>query len=613
MNEPDLKQAFDLAFAMHGQGRLAEAETLYRGILSHQRRHADATHLLGALCHQTGRAREAVTLMRRAADLAPKHAAVQSNLGMTLQSLGRGAEAEAAYRKALDLQPRFPEALTNLGGLLNDLGRPGEARPLLEKALKLAPKSAMAAMNLGNVLRAGSDPRAALVMHRRAARLMPASEQAQLNLATTLMDLEQLDAARLALRRAALAAPALVEAWNNIGYLALNVPDFAAAEHAFRRAVALAPTYAAPRSGLAECAYLQDRVDEAIGLSERALALSPKDPQIRMRHALRLLAGGRIEAGRDAWEARLEKPDAIQRVGVPPRWRGEPLDGRRIVICAEEGVGDEVLYAECFNDLIGRAGHVFIECDPRIATLFARSFPAATVRPYQRSGGRFKPVQGYDWLPADPPVNYSIDAGSLPRLLRPTLADYGAGGAFLKPDPVRVTALRTRLDGLGPGLKVGFSWRSRLLTSFRNINYARLEDWRDVLADPEWQIVSMQYGDGWQAEIARARRDRGARIHVFDDLDLTDDFEAIAALAAAVDLLVCPSSTLGWLGGAVGTPTWVTHIRPLYVRLGTGGFPGFGSVVSFDKAVPEPWDGVVDRVHDALRRYTAAMPGDARR
>ncbi|UUX51435.1 tetratricopeptide repeat protein [Nisaea acidiphila] len=603
MQHSDIPAALNAALTHHQQGHLREAAALYQAILQIAPQHADTLHLFGVLMHQSGQDGTAKHLIGTAIEIDPKRVEYHGNLGRVLHSAGETADAEKAYRDALALDPEFVDGLSNLGGLLLEKSEVEDALALLHKAVELAPEHGNAVMNLGNALRADGAMAAAEAAHQRAAALLPDSERAHLNLATTLLDLNKLEAADRALKRSLLLAPALVESLNNLAYLQINFPDFVTARRWFERAIAVEPLYAAPRSGIAECAYYQLDMETCLEHSRIAVELAPHDPQIRSRHALRLLATGRLGEGWDEREWRLKRADRVRRIGLPPLWEGEDLKGRRILVCAEEGVGDEILYAGLVSELLADGASVVLECDERLVPVFRRSFPSVLVHPYARAGDRFKPVQHYEWLPKDSPVDFAIDGGSLPKFLRRTLADFDRQQPYLSPDPVRTARLAERLAALPQGPRVGFAWRSKNTGAYRNIHYTELPAWRRMLTDPDLQIISMQYGRGWQAEIDNARATFGARITVLDDLDLTDDFDDILALASAVDVAVCPSSTLGWVGGALGKPTFVFHPVPLFVRYGTDGFPGFPSMRSFPKTVDGPWSGPVDAIHAALRAF----------
>ena len=607
MTAPDLQQGLQTALQLHQQGRIDEAIKIYEAIIGIDPGHADALHLLGVARHQTGESEVGVGLIRKAISRSRKRPEFHSNLGQALEAVGRPTEAETAYRRALALDREMTDALSNLGALLLGRGRTADAIRALSKVIRLDPNHGMARMNLGNAKRAIGAPGEAMELHREAARLMPLSEKAWVNLATSLMDLQKLDDAELALKRSLVLSPALIESLNNLGFLYINQPDYRRAEQCFGAALAAEPRYAAPHAGLAEVNFLQDRAEAALEHSARALALTPGDPQIRTRRAIQLLTAGRIDEGWALREARLEARDAIEHRRRPPRWDGAPLAGRGLLVTAEEGIGDEILFASCVPDVIKASSRCVLECDPRLLGVFRRSFPTALVEPVRRTGDRFKPVQSYDWLRKNPPVDLAIESGSLFRHFRPDLASYGNAGPYLTADPARVTYWRERLATLGPGLKIGFSWRSKELSRFRNSHYTTLDDWAELFQVPDTGFVSMQYGNGWAEEIAAAHDRFGREITVFEDADLSDDFETIFALSAALDLIICPSSTVSWVGGALGVPTWVVHLRPNFTRLGTDGFPGFPSMRSFSKTVLEPWSvcfqpvktALIDRLGDA--------------
>jgi tetratricopeptide (TPR) repeat protein len=599
MSFPQTQSLMQAALAHHQQGHLAEAAALYQKILQQNPKEPDGLHLFGVLMHQGGQHEAGRRLVEAAIEIAPGRPEFLSNLGQILKALGKPEDAETAYRKALAKEPGFVDALANLGALLQERGAVAEALVLLRSAIEKAPQHANAHMNLGNALRQDGLVEEAEAAHRTAVRLAPLSPETHANLATTLMDQDALDEADKALKRALLLAPALAEAANSTGFLQFNRLDYDAARRWFNRAILLAPGYAAPETGLAELAYFSGDIETSLKHSEAALRLAPDEPQIHLRHAIRLLAAGRLEEGWREREWRHKAPDRVRRLGLPPNWQGEPLAGKRLLICAEEGVGDEILYASIYHDVMAAGAELVVECDARLLPVLRRAFPEALVHPYARAGDGFRPVQKYDWLPKDHPVDYAIDAGSLALHFRRTLGDF-AGEPYLKADPERVRTVRETMGRKGDGLKVALAWRSRNRTAFRDIHYTALSDWLPVLREPGIDVFSIQYGDGWEEEIEALSKETGFGPHILPDLDLTDDFDDILAIVSAADILICPSSALGWVGGALGKPTWLFHPVPLFVQYGTDHFPGFPSIRSFPKAVDASWQRTIDAVRVAL-------------
>jgi predicted O-linked N-acetylglucosamine transferase (SPINDLY family) len=176
---------------LHQQGRLAEAEGIYRQVLSIQPDHPDALHLLGILASQQGRRDEAVELIGRAVALKPLVSGYHGNLGNALAEAGRGDDAVAAFGKAISLDPTNFQAAYSLGTTLESLGRIDEAIAAFQQALALKPDSAEAHNNLGIALRNAGRLDEAFAALIEAQRIFPSSANVQTNLAMVHMDCAQ--------------------------------------------------------------------------------------------------------------------------------------------------------------------------------------------------------------------------------------------------------------------------------------------------------------------------------------------------------------------------------------------------------------------------------------
>ncbi|MEP6146805.1 MAG: tetratricopeptide repeat protein [Nisaea sp.] len=573
MTGDDTQVMLHQALQKHQAGDLTGAAPLYQQVLKASPQHPDALNLLGFLLHQAGKSAEGLKLVDAAIAIAPQQASFRSNRARILHHLGKHENADAAFRMALTLDPSDPIAVQDLAAARRANGRVVAAAPLFRHLLSLSP----------------ADPAALLAE------------------ATSRIDLGHHDAARTLLRKCLVTAPALIEATNSYAFLGITALTFDEARRWFRRTITAQPRYAAPYSGLAELYYLEGDINACLNASEQAIALAPNDPQIQVRHSMRLLTAGHIKDGWRNFEWRLKRSDAVRRPGLPPRWQGEPLAGKRMLVCAEEGVGDEILYASMIPDLLSANASVVIECAPRLLEVFQRSFPDCVVHAYTRSGDRFRPAHDYNWLPQDPPVNFAIAGGSLPALLRPDIASYEHQRPYISASPERVRDMEQKLAALPPGPRIGFAWRSKDVNPFRDLHYTRLQDWQSLLTEPGLQLVSMQYGSGWEREISDARQEFGARLHVLEGVDMTNDFEDIFALAASVDCLICPSSTLAWVGGSLGKPVWKFGIDPIFFRLGTERFPGFPSLKGFLKLAGAPWKQVTNAVTAEARALRASL------
>ena len=224
------------------------------------------------------------------------------------------------------------------------------------------------------------------------------------------------------------------------------------------------------------------------------------------------------------------------------------MAGTTLLVHGEQGVGDEVLFASCYGELVARAGHCVLVCDPRLAPLFRRSFPAASVVGYERRK---------DHQPAslERQVDWQVPAGSVPRFFRRRKADFPPRQQFLVADPSQVRSWRERFGGLGTGLRVGISWRAGGQPAEHRRRTTNLADWQPLLSVAGIQWINLQYGEsGAEREWARAAY--GVTIHDWPEGDPLVDLDGFAARLAALDLVISVGNATVHLAGALGVSAW---------------------------------------------------------
>jgi tetratricopeptide (TPR) repeat protein/SAM-dependent methyltransferase len=249
------------AIGHHQAGRLAEAEGLYRQILSLDGRHADSLHLLGVVAYQTGRLELAAEMIGKAIALNDRVPAFHANLGNVLQDLGKLEEAIAHYEQALALKPDFPETLSNLGNALQARGRLDEAIARYRRAIAGRPDFADALHNLGLALFGQGRPQDALACHQRA----------------------------LACR------PGFADALLNLGHALRGTGRQADAVARYEQALAIKPGFPEALSNLGAALNEQGKMVEAIAPIERATNLDPDSAEAHNDLALALIGAGAPE------------------------------------------------------------------------------------------------------------------------------------------------------------------------------------------------------------------------------------------------------------------------------------------------------------------------------
>lgn len=575
----------NLAYALQALGRAGEAEAAARAALRLRSPFPEAANTLGNALNTQGRFDQAADAYREALRIRPDYAEALGNLGAVLRTLNRSGEAEAVLRQALALAPRLADARAALGLALLDLDRNDEGEAVLREALRQRPDHAGALLALAGV--AQRHGQTVEPLYRRYMTLQPSDAEAWNGWGLDQQKRDRVDEAAAAFAKALRLAPSMTEALTNLGSVRRLQGRVAEAAALQRRALDLRPDYAAAHSNLGQA--LQDLGDDRAAENSytRALAFDPKESTARFNRALLRLRHGRLKTG---WEDYADRFTS-GRLGRPrefpmPEWRGEDLSGRRLLLWAEQGLGDELMFGSVLPDLIGRVGSLIIECDPRLAPLFQRSFPSALVR-----APTVRPDDADCHLPF----------GSLPRLLRGRLADFPARSGWLVPDPARLADWRGRLVGLGAGLTVGVAWTSRRITAERRAAYTTLDQWGPLLSLPHLRIVSLQY-DRREDEIAAAERRFGVTIHRWSDLDQTADLEGTAALIAGLDLVVTVASSAGEFAGALGVPVWRLG-GPDWTHLGAATRPWFPSMRSLRPPVGGGLDGAIFQASQDIVRF----------
>jgi tetratricopeptide (TPR) repeat protein len=173
-------------------------------------------------------------------------------------------------------------------------------------------------------------------------------------------------------------------------------------------------------SQAAEAAYRCHDIASARRHMDRAVELEPDNRSLRMARATMLLSLGIWTPGLEDYEFRLRPEPGLKvmRNGLDaPRWQGEDMAARCLLVVAEQGIGDQIRFACDLRDLLPLCGRLIVECEPRLAPLLARSLPQVmiAVSRQQRAGNRH--ILDYGWLADYPRIDAWIEIGSLPLRL----------------------------------------------------------------------------------------------------------------------------------------------------------------------------------------------------
>ncbi len=476
-----------------------------------------------------------------------------------------------------------------------------------ESALSLTENHADIANDLGRLAyRVGMKEVAAkLFAHYRAA--YPDCAQGANNLACALRDMNRYEDAIGVLRPAILANPESAPLWNTLGTILSEQGEPAGALTFFDEALRLDPDFAKARynraNGRLDIGDTAGALEDCEGAMPGAVAAADL-AMMKLARSTMLLCHGRVGEGWDAYEAR-QDPDFVDVTHFMidrPRWTPDsPLAGRHLLMIGEQGLGDEVLFAGIVPDVLealGPDGHLSIAVEKRLISLFARSFPTATIGAHQTYKVDAHTVRGAPFVKDRSTVDLWTPVASPLRRFRRAVEDFGGHPSYLVADPERVAHWKDHLADL-PSLKVGILWKSLKLSGSRLRHFSPFEQWRVVLETPGVSFVNLQYGD-CEAELAEARDVLGLDIRQPEGIDLKEDLDDVAALCGAVDLILGPANATTNIAAACGAPVWLLSTPAAWPRLGTDHYPWYPQVRVFSPPAFNEWAPVMKQLAEAL-------------
>jgi len=538
----------NLAEAYRGLGMFAEGIASYQQAARLQGEALLVHYNLGTLCQQAGRLDEAAAAYQRVIDLQGDHAAAWHALGTLREQQGRLAESRQCYQRAIDAMPLEVLGYLSLGDSYKRQGDLKAAAAAYAQGAAAQPQSADAQFKLGNVRQIEHDWPQAIACYRRAIELNADYAEAWCNLGNALRESGDLTEAISALEHAVDLQPGMAAALSNLGVALQDSARFSEAQQFFQRAIDVDPQRAEFHFNLGTVLKDQGRVREALGHYERALQEQLGYAQAICSRGMALLSLGDFSQGWADYERRVECPQFDTLSFPQPRWRGEPLAGRTLLVHCEQGLGDTLQFIRYVHSARDRAG---------VGTLVVAV--QQILLPLLQQSGFTDLVRKEGPLP---PFDVHIPLMSLPAVLGTTLDTLPRDVPYLLADAARVSAWRQQLqigDAASSGekaLRVGIAWQGR--TNYRGdrLRSIPLTEFAPLAALPGVRLFSLQKGPGSEQLASLA-----GHFHVTDlgsTLDLSDGaFLDTTAVMQNLDLVVTSDTAIAHLAGALGVRVWV--------------------------------------------------------
>ena len=486
----------------------------------------------------------------------------------TLLSSGQYCESEGYFREVIRLLPDHASALNNLGTAIWRQGRVHEAEACYRRALVHDPNDFAILNNLGNILWEQGRLDEAVRWLRAAVALRPDSPVALMNLGVTLSDLGAFDEA--------------------LGFI--------------RESLRLLPDSPESHVNLGNTLARQGNLDDALGCYEHALRLRPDFPVARRYRAYLWLARGDYERGwpEHEWRLKCAKPRVL--AVNSPRWSGDELQGRSILLVGEQGLGDVLQFIRFAPRVKQRGGRVVLACPEPLIRLVSHCLAVDLA---------------VDWNSTLPTCDVHAHLMSLPVILGTTLNSI-PGEPYLSVDAQAVEAWRPLVaqalsegDQCGLGdpnnaarrFTIGIAWQGNRANTLDRWRSFPVTHFAHLARLPGVRLISLQMGDGTEqlADLAGrfhvAELSRGNNGH-----EPRRDFLDTAAVIRQLDLVVAPESAVAHLAGSLGCPVWVplSTVGDWRWMLEREDSPWYPTMRLFRQTKPGDWSTVFQRMAQSL-------------
>lgn len=572
---------------MPPQKQLQSTRAAHLAALKKSPRDAVRLHALALIEAQLGNHAAAREWLDKSLAIRPHNADALCHYGLVLVNLGERALAIAAFDQALALAPDHAEAAYHLALTLDKRGENDRAADAFRRTLEIKPDHVEALNSFGNLLYNQGKMVEAMGCYQRAIDANPAYHRAYSNMGLALVAVGQIDAAEAHYRKALALHPDYPEALNNLGIAYMLRERYDDSLACYDKALALRPDYPEALNNLGNVLKNLGRLPKAQTAYENALRLK-EVADYRHNLGLVLLAQGDFAQGWAAYESRWHTPQlaASRRAFAQPQWRGEPAEGRTLLIHAEQGFGDTLQFCR-YAPLAKAFGfRVVMEVPPALKKLLGS-------------------LSGVDQLIAtgDPLPAFDLHCPmlSLPLAFATTEATIPATIPYLHPDAAAVAQWREKMPPANGKLRIGLVWAgSARMHSPDLIATNRRRSVPVELLEPLLQIPNAQF-----YSLQKIGQPAPASFNLIDLMQDCADFADTAALIMNLDLVISVDTAVVHLAAALGKPVWILNRfdgcwRWLCDRDDS---PWYPTARLFRQTKPGDWISVINNVREALEIF----------
>ena len=281
-----------------------------------------------------------------------------------------------------------------------------------------------------------------------------------------------------------------------------------------------------------------------------------------------------------------------------PLWNGSNLQGKSILVWTEQGIGDEIMFANLLDSLKKISNHIIVECEIRLVAFFQRSFPEIQFVPRENPPNSRL---------LNPNIDYQVPIGSLGQWLRPDEDSFNQNRqSYLTTCTDKSEQIKKRYQSLAAdSILIGISWKSTGAKQKQTLSKSTtLKDWASILSKQGCCFINLQYGD-IEPELEQFQEETSLKIYRDQEIDALQNLDDFAAQVSALDLIVSTSNTTAHIAGSLGKRVWtllpyMPNWRWMLNRNDTLWYP---HMRLFRQNTIGDWRDVFQRVALALEEY----------
>ena len=592
----------DLARFLNSTGCLNQAIQAYQQALQVVPEDLTICKELAFTLYQADRYDEALQVFQHKLNDNPSDIKFRVELGDFLQSIGRFEDSIRAYQKALSIDTDAYEAYNNLGVALSKVGRFDQSIQACQNAIRIFPDYFEAYNNLGNVYKEMKQLVQAVKSYQEAIRINPEAEKIYFNLGNVFKELDKHEEAIRSYQQVFRLNPNHVEAYYNQGVVLQDQGNFNQAVESYQEAIRINPEYAQAYNNYGFILHKQGKFDEAINQYRRAIDLDPTIAQAHTNLGVALLLTGDFKKGWQEydWRLKTELYRSDKRTLPYPRWHGCDLASKTILVWAEQGIGDQIMFASVLHLLAQKSQRVVVGIEPRLVAIFQRSFPSIAF---------FSQFDLPDLCVLGHSIDYQIPIASLGQHFLNTETTFPKQRSYLIPCSEKVQQFEHRYKQLADGRPlIGISWRGgNKGKESRNIS---LKQWADLIAMRNFCFINLQYGDVID-EINEFTAATGIPIYSDGQVDSSKDLDDFFAQVAAMDLVVSIANSTAHIAGSLGKPAliFLPHVPDWRWMLNRTDSLWYPEITLLRQSREGSWSDVLQQAKTALTQIYAIRRG----